>query len=219
VKQLLAACFFVLIYASGNSQGIYTYEPVNVSIKLPVDTSIKAQVEQESAILKLNDFEKDFVYYVNFVRKHPDLFRKGAVSPYLAAYPKLNAIYGEGLLQDLAGFTPVQPLKIDGRLLAISRLHAADLGKHDMMSHLSSNGSTTQQRFEKAGVLCGTECINMGDFPNALEVVLSLLIDYKVANAGHRKSLLNSKMHSIGVGMARNASGQLQYTVADLGCD
>jgi hypothetical protein len=59
----------------------------------------------------------------------------------------------------------------------------------------------------------------MGNFPNALEVLLSLLIDYRVPNLGHRKSLLNPKMNSIGVGAARNKSGEVQYTVADLGCE
>jgi uncharacterized protein YkwD len=113
----------------------------------------------------------------------------------------------------------LQTLKIESRLFTIARFHAADLGKHNLMSHLSSNGTTTQQRFDRVGVTCGTECINMGDFPNALEVLLSLLIDYRVDNAGHRKSLLSPKMNSIGVGTARNASGQLQYTVADLGCE
>jgi hypothetical protein len=219
VKQIFIALFVILLSSPAKTQGIYTYKPVEIAIKLPADTALSARVERESSYFNLSVFEKDFIYHVNYARKHPDLFKKLAVVPYLAAYPKLNSVYGEGLLQDLSVLKPLPPLKVDSRLFSIARLHAIDLGKHDMMSHQSSDGTTTQQRFEKVGIGCGTECINMGDFPNALEVLLSLLIDYKVINAGHRKSLLNPKMNSIGVGAAKNVSGQLQYTVADLACD
>jgi hypothetical protein len=51
-----------------------------------------------------------------------------------------------------------------------------------------------------------------------LEVLLSLLIDYNVPDFGHRKSLLNARMTSVGVGLSKGTDGKLQYTVVDLGC-
>lgn len=219
MKHLFILALILVSFSRGNSQGIYTYKPVEVSINLPADTALLNKVEQEAQSFALSSFEKDFVYHINYCRRHPDDFVRLAVLPYLKAYPKLSPVYGEGLVRDLKVLESLPPLKIDSRLFTIARFHAADLGKHDLMSHQSSNGTTTQQRFEKVGLVCGTECINMGNYPNALEVLLSLLIDYNVSNAGHRKSLLNPKMNSIGVGIGRNPSGQIQYTVADLGCE
>ena len=219
VKQ---TCFLILLvfgYALTFGQGVYTYKPVPVSIQLPADTSLRNPIERLGSAYAISPFEKDFIYYLNYVRVHPAEFRRMAVEPYLKAYPSLKAEYGESLLADLASFPGAGALSPSGKLFQIARQHSADLGRHDMMSHQSSDGTTTQQRFDKVGLLCGTECINMGDYPNALEVLLSLLIDYKVTNKGHRKSLLNPKMKSIGVGAGRNNSNTLQYTVADLGCD
>lgn len=195
------------------------YKPVAITFNLPADTSIRNDLERQPAYKGWSSFERELLYNLNYARKNPALFQKQAVMPYLKAYPNLKPQYGDGLLDELAHMAPLTELVADTRLVNIARAHASDLGKHNRMSHESTDGSTTQQRFQRAGIICGSECINMGDFPNALEVLLSLLIDFGVQNVGHRKSLLSPRMKTVGAGAARNAAGDIQYTVIDLGCD
>jgi hypothetical protein len=164
VKQILTVAF-LFCSSFGFSQGIYTYQPVDVNVSLPIDTALKAKVENEATLVSASIFEKDFVYHLNYARQHPAVFIKMAVVPYLKAYPGLKEVYGDGLINDLSVLSSLPILSLEPRLLSIARLHAVDLGKNDLMSHQSSNGITTQQRFEKVGIACGTECINYGQLP------------------------------------------------------
>lgn len=217
MKHLL---FFVLLLSQVClGQGQYSYKQVDLNLTLPRDTSILGPLQRYNGYVKLGEFEQGFIYCLNYARSNPSGFLKEAVIPYLDAYPNLKLVYGEGLIRELKGLTPVPGMAINETLNGLAKRHALDLGSHNLMSHSSSNGATTQQRFEKAGIICGSECINMsGKAVPPLEVLLSLLVDYNVPNTGHRKSLLNSKMASVGVGTAKGTEGNIQYTVVDLGC-
>ncbi len=218
-KAFLVFIILFHLYSHALAQGKYTYTPGSFNASLKQDSSIYNKLERDPNFKLLSSFEKSVFYTINYVRKHPKEFAKEAVEPYLEAYPKLKAEYGEGLKDELNSRKPVSNLEIELRLLKIARLHAVDLGKNNLMSHISSNGETTQQRFSKEGIGCGSECINMASSWDALEVVLSLLVDYKVSNLGHRRSLLNPEMTKMGVGMANGTTPEkIQYTVIDLGC-
>jgi hypothetical protein len=220
VKQATLLAIICMQFIFGFSQqGVYTYKPVVVNLELPDDTALLNGAERQAKLFGLSAFEQNFIYNLNYCRTHPLVFMKKAVVPYLDAYPQWRSKYGESLVRDLETLSNLNTLLAESRLFQIARAHAADLAKHNVMSHASSDGTTTQQRFQKIGINCGTECINMGNYPNALEVLLSLLIDYGVANFGHRKSLLSPTVKMIGIGAVRNAAGDVQYTVADLSCD
>ncbi|CAN5613383.1 hypothetical protein BH10BAC3_BH10BAC3_14170 [soil metagenome] len=218
VKHLFSAFIILSLSYLSNGQGTYTYRPVNFALSLKEDTAIINRLQLQDDYRKMSLFERQFAYSLNYARRHPRQFSKEALLPYLVAYPNLKPQYGESLVAELAGLASVQLLNADMRLVAIARMHAIDLANHNVMSHQSTDGTTTQQRFEKAGIGCGSECINMANPVNALEVLLSLLIDYNVPNLGHRKSLLNPKMSSVGIGLGTNSVSKLQYTVVDLGC-
>ncbi len=218
MKQILLLISLVLFADTAISQGAYTYKPKNVIFSLTSDSSIMNMLASSPGFEKLSSFEKEFIYYLNFVRKHPKQFNKQALVPFLEAYPMLNPNYGESLSTQLNGLSSLPGFSVDLRLVKIARLHATDLAANDIMSHQSSNGTTTQQRFEKAGVGCGSECINLARDTNALNILLSLLIDFNVPSLGHRKTLLNPKMTTVGVGESVNSKSQMHYTVVDVGC-
>ena len=208
-------CWPLLLF----SQGQYTYKLASFNISLDADTSILGPLQRTSLYARLSDFEKGFLYSLNYARAKPSVFLKEAVEPYLASYPNLKSVYGASLSDELKVGEPVNALRIHEVLFKLARAHASDLGVHDLMSHRSSTGATTQQRYERAGITCGSECINMiAGNVSPLEVLLSLLIDYNVPDFGHRKSLLNARMTSVGVGLSKGTDGKLQYTVVDLGC-
>jgi hypothetical protein len=218
VKQAILPILLFFFSATVQGQGQYIYKPIPLNISLPIDTAIKGTLERLPFYSTLSDFEKGFLYSLNYARIKPGIFLKEALEPYLVAYPNLKPTYGESLIGDLKKGRVVGILGPNTKLSGLAKAHAADLGLHNLMSHRSSTGETTQQRYEKAGITCGSECINMANYVSPLEVLLSLLIDYNVPDFGHRKSLLNPKMTSVGVGLAKGTDGKIQYTVVDLGC-
>ena len=210
--------FVVSLSCMVKGQGTYTYKFANFSVSLKEDTIILNKLQLQPDYKKMSVFEQQFIYSLNYARRHPKQFSGEAVVPYLSAYPGLRADYGQSLISELSGLTTIPLLNADLRLVSIARMHAVDLARHNIMSHQSTNGTTTQERFQQVGIGCGSECINMANSVSALEVLVSLLIDYNVPDLGHRKSLLNPKMASVGIGVDTNSDSKLQYTVVDLGC-
>jgi hypothetical protein len=196
----------------------YQTNYVVFNAQLPEQSSLQAKLSSDSLYQSLPRFEKDLIYYMNYARQYPRIFAEKAVKPYLLAYPEFKAVYGESLLALLQEARTSGVIFPKAQLIALARRHAMDISKHDLMSHNSSDGTPMQKRFEKEGLICGSECINMLSEGTPLEVLLSLLVDYKVQNFGHRKSLLAEKMTTVGVGVQSSKKG-LQYTVIDLGCD
>jgi hypothetical protein len=211
--------FLIFLSRSAFSQDAYTYKAVTVNIVLPEDTATRNACNSAARQLGLDPFEAEFLYQLNYCRLHPRQYASRAVKPFLKAYPQWAPVYGESLVANLDCLSQLSVLTPSASLLKLARAHAADLGSTDQMRHESADGTTTQQRFQREGVICGSECINMGGFPSAAEVLLSLLVDYGVTNTGHRKSLLSPKMRSVGIGAAFNRGGKIRYTVIDLGCD
>ncbi len=213
VSSLVSRPFFSLSQARS-----YQVNYTEFRAELPEEASLRDSLEAHSVYSSLSSFEKDFIYFLNYVRIYPKTFLEKAVKPYLEAYPSFKPVYGESLVNQL-GSGSTSPILLPGKtLLSLARNHAQDLGKHNLMSHNSSDGTGMQQRFQKVGLVCGSECINMLSTGSPLEALLSLLVDYKVQGFGHRKSLLSTSMKEVGVGKASSNKG-LQYTVVDLSCD
>jgi len=219
VKSITASLLFCGLYFGGLSQAkSYQTSYVSVTVQLPEQETIREKLAQDSLYPKLPAFERDLIYFLNYVRQYPRLFAEKAVKPYLAAYPEFRPVYGESLLTLLQQGTLAGFIFPNNKIVGLARRHAIDVSTHDLMSHISSDGTGMQDRFARAGLFCGSECINMLSKGSAVEVLLSLLVDYQVESLGHRKSLLADKMKSVGVGMRGSQKG-LQYTVIDLGCD
>lgn len=219
VKKCILTSMVGLINVIGLSQGTYSYKPGEFNIVLPEDTSVMRIIKETPVYSTLSGFENDMLYAINYVRLNPSKFKQEALDPYLELYPQLKAKYGESLQRELVAATPVNSIEVEGRLVKLARAHAADLAKNSIMSHNSSNGTSFQQRFEREGITCGSECINGGQPVSALEALLSLLIDFNVSNFGHRKSLLNPTMTSVGIGSSfSNDNKRMRLTVIDLGC-
>ena len=219
VKKI--AFFFIAFLAvlHSKAQGSYSYKVSTQSFHIRQDSALILQLQSNPTFNQLPKFQKELLYTLNYVRLYPVQFKSEALDPYLAAYPQLKPNFGEGLQKELLKLKPVPLTMANSKLLPLATSHAADLAGHEIISHTSSNGTSFQQRLANAQISCGSECINVGSPVSALEVVLSLLIDYNVASLGHRHSLLNPTMVQAGVGVSTNKSdGKLQYTVIDLGC-
>ncbi len=71
----------------------------------------------------------------------------------------------------------------------------------------------------EAGIkICALENIYEGK-KNALEAVILLLIDNNTPGVGHRKTILDKTIHSIGVSFADKKNGVDYILVQDFSCD
>ena len=98
---------------------------------------------------------------------------------------------------------PVPELIFDERLSKAAADHANDIGPKGLLSHESSDGKNVSDRIEKYAEWDGACCENI-DFgaKNAVDVIVSLVVDDGVANRGHRKNLFNPDVKYLGVASA-----------------
>jgi uncharacterized protein YkwD len=101
-----------------------------------------------------------------------------------------------------------KPLKFSKRLTTAAQRHATDMSKQDYFSHTSLNGTTWDQRIERAGwKKPAGENIAYG-FASATEVLQGWW-----ESPGHKRNLLDCKFKYIGVGYAADG----EYWVQDFG--
>jgi uncharacterized protein YkwD len=98
-------------------------------------------------------------------------------------------------------------VKINDRLATAARLHSADQAAHDTMSHTGSDGSSFQERAERAGY---SDAIgeNVAYGYRTAEAVM----DGWMNSSGHRANILNCAAKAIGVGVAAAGNGTLYWT-------
>jgi hypothetical protein len=146
---------------------------------------------------KISGLERDVIYYTNLCRLNPKLFADTYVQQYVDEN-EIKSPYVNSLFRDLRKATKAEPLKFDKDLYYCARAHAESNGKKGLTGHQNFNA-----RFKKYAPqyrVKGENC----DYGNnqAMEVIMSLLIDEDVPDAGHRRNMLEKDYKSIGVAYA-----------------
>ena len=100
------------------------------------------------------------------------------------------------------------PLKLNSVLTKVARAHSANMAKQEKMEH-ELDGKNPSQRIKEAGYAAswGGENIaeSNGDTP---ESIVKLWME----SPEHKANILRDKFTEIGVGIARNAKGEVYYT-------
>jgi uncharacterized protein YkwD len=101
------------------------------------------------------------------------------------------------------------PLRMDPKLLAVARLHSADMAQNNYFNHDSPDGHDPGQRMKAAGYdITGgwAENIAVGyDSPDAV-------MQGWLASTGHKENILNCSFKALGVGVAQGADGRFYWT-------
>lgn len=144
----------------------------------------------------LNDEEKKVVLFMNMARHDGPLFAETFLNQYLEDNDMEVTRYVKSLIRDLNKTTGLQPLMIEKDLTAVAQGHADKMGKSGRVGH---------QDFEKRfKPLMGNPYNHVGEncsygYVQAIDIVLSLLIDEGVSDVGHRENTLNKDFNSVGV--------------------
>jgi len=94
------------------------------------------------------------------------------------------------------------PYRHSERLTAIARAHAEDLGRHNLVGHIGSDGSTPEQRGARRGVTDGFGEVVAHGTTSGEDTIVGLLVDDGVRDRGHRTVMYLTELHQVGVGCA-----------------
>lgn len=200
MKRLVVIIIVIHSVCSAHTQGSISFTDKSFTVREAKDSSICNWLETDSGYRQLSQYEKDAVYWLNYVRKQPQQFYHNILTVFLEQFPELKSSYTKSLTNELIHASPVPMLKSSYKLNKVAASHAKDLATTGVsISHASSSGQSFQQRMADAGLLnCISENIYEGR-PEPLKAIIFLLIDQGVKNVGHRKNILDPDMKFIGI--------------------
>jgi len=161
-----------------------------ITLLIFIAPSLGATQSRENEVLKL----------LNAVRTDPTAFISSHVNNYLKEKNLTKNSYAKSLVSDLKRCQKMGELKSSKILNEVAQMHAFDMGKSGTVGHTSSDGTTFSERIRKkakAGGMIAENC----DYGNeeAIDIVMSLLIDDGIKSLGHRKNILESRYQWIGI--------------------
>ncbi|HKK62974.1 MAG TPA: CAP domain-containing protein [Bacteroidales bacterium] len=160
-----------------------------------------------------SDEEKKVVFFMNLARLDGPLFAETILDAYVENKQVENNAYLRSLYRDLKKTKGLGLLYPEEDLTSIAQGHANYSERTGHVGHKNFN-----KRFEP---LMGNPYSNVGEncsygYPNAVDIVVTLLIDDGVKNLGHRKNTLKPGFNSVGV--AIRGHKQFRYNcVIDFG--
>ena len=144
----------------------------------------------------LSKNEKDVIYILNLIRLYPALFNKTVLAKYPSVsgkyYLLMDSFYYISLVKTLQKMDARNILYSDSTCFISAKCHAYYSGITGYVGHERK----TQDCIRKEKFL--GECCDYGNY-DALNIVLSLLIDEGVHSLGHRKICLSTYYTKIGV--------------------
>lgn len=144
----------------------------------------------------LNEEEKKVILFMNMARYDGALFALTFLDSYIQEKQLENNSYIRSLQRELKKLARLSPLVPEKDLTAVAQGHARESGK---------KGSTGHQGFKKRfEPLMGKPYSHVGEncsygYEQAIDIVISLLIDDGVKELGHRNNILSTNFNSVGI--------------------
>ena len=205
VKHIVLLVFAIpsLLMAQGN----FTLNDIPFEVKVSADQAVQAHVDKEFSKAGLSSGEKEFFYWVNYMRTNPSRFYTECVVPFLKQFPEANGKEAKSLEKDLYASAKLGLLSFSLAASDAAKLHCADLAlKQNGIGHNSSDGKNFSTRMRLAGITkCAAENIYTGKNEPLLSLIM-LLLDLGLEVPGHRKNLLTPWFSQMGVSIQTHRS-------------
>ncbi|MCK5137259.1 MAG: CAP domain-containing protein [Bacteroidales bacterium] len=144
----------------------------------------------------MTEEEKKVILFINMARHDGSLFAETFLETYMKTNDLENSRYIRSLFRDLKKLPDLLPLEPGEDLTAVAQGHAIKSGKTGHVGHIDFN-----KRFKP---LMGNPYQHVGEncsygYEEAIDIVITLLIDEGIKEMGHRKNILNKSFNSVGV--------------------
>jgi uncharacterized FlaG/YvyC family protein len=146
--------------------------------------------------------EKKVIFYINLARMNGGLF----VDTYLKDYREDVRIpknkYYRSLVKTLREQDALPPLQPQEDLFKEAIKHAKEMGRTGKKGHRSANHKSFDERMKKLKKKYEKmKESNQYGYPDALSIVVDLLIDDDTESLIHRKALLHKDLKFVGIGI------------------
>lgn len=218
VKHLLLFILFLPFSIFAQKMATTTLEIKPNPIFPAKDLSIDSFLNEFEETKLLDPEQMEWFYWTNYSRKNPRRFWDSVVKPFLQIHPSLNTVNSVSLKNELYQTANLSLLKPSALLMKTAKDHAVtSASKKIQSSHISYNGSSFQDRMNKADIkYCAGENITFGPSNTPFALVL-LYIDEGVSDLGHRKTLLDPAFVEMGIGVGHYPNN-LVFIVQDFAC-
>ena len=182
--------FFILLL--GISPSLHSQNPVWESW----DPDVIRSLHTGAGIEYLTEEEQKVVLFMNMARFDGPLFASTFLDAYVAENKVENSSYLRSLYKDLKKTSGLVPFQVEGDLTSVAQGHADLSGRTGHTGHKNSDKRFAPLRGNP--YTAWAENCSYG-YKDAVEIVISLLIDEGVKGEGHRINILNEEFNSVGV--------------------
>lgn len=158
--------------------------------------------------------EKKVIFYINLARMNGKLFAETYLKDYMddVKLPK-NKFY-RSLVKTLTEQDSMPPLEPQDDLFKEAIQHSKEMGRLGKKGHRSEDSKSFEERMEKFKnkYKIIRECNQYG-YPDALSIVIDLLIDDDKESLNQRKALLNSELKYIGIGIRSHKKYEINTSI------
>ncbi len=167
------------------------------------DADVVRTLNTGADIEYLNEEEKKVILFMNMARHDGPLFAETFLTVYMHEKHVEKNSYTKSLHRDLKKNSGLVPLIPEQDLTAVAQGHALKSGEKGTTGH-----SGFKKRFER---LMGNPYTHVGEncsygYEQAIDIVISLLIDEGVKELGHRHNILAPDFNSIGIAIRPHRS-------------
>lgn len=153
---------------------------------------------QSAAAKHMDSTCAQVIFYSNLARLNGPLFVKTILKPYAEHNNIKKTRYLQSLITTLNSQKALTPLIPNGQLTNKAQSYASLAGKRGITGHYQFK--QRMQPLMKEYSTVGENCDYGND--DALDIVMSLLIDEDIRDYGHRKNILSRSFKYLGVGIA-----------------
>ena len=149
----------------------------------------------------LTEEEKKVILFMNLARHDGSLFAETFLESYLRTNEMERSSYVRSLFRDLKKVTAIKPLLPEEDLTSVAQDHATTSGRSGHVGHKDFD-----RRFKS---LMGNPYLHVGEncsygYDQAIDIVITLLIDEDIKETGHRNNILNESFNSVGVAIRQH---------------
>ena len=167
------------------------------------DADVIGNLNTAADLEYLNEEEKKVVLFMNMARHNGPLFNETFIAIYMQENQVEKSSYTRSLSRDLKKTSDLKPLMPEKDLTAVAQGHAQKSGENGTTGH-----KDFKKRFEP---LMGNPYNHVGEncsygYEQAIDIVISLLIDEGIENLGHRHNILAPDFNSIGIAIRPHRS-------------